>query len=178
MNINHGDSSVNQVYKIKKNFRYPFIATVALLFVLFALTLFTGQDWEKILLGVLFVISLIIAIETAERELTATENGLRIRKFFRTKNFVWAEMTHLGVVILRNKAYFLLTTTKGFYILTNLLQDHARLIRHLADKMEGDRVEVEVRNYLEAPIERTSLIVLTWIALVIIVAIILTKLIK
>ncbi len=169
---------MNQVYKIKKTFRYPFIAAVALLFVLFALSFATGALWEKILVGVIFGISLMIAIEASERTFTALENGLRIRKFFRTKNFAWAEITHLGVVILRNKAYFLLTTTKGFYILTNLLQDHTQLIRYLADKIENERVEVEVRNYLEAPIARTSLIVLTWIALIILVAIILTKLIK
>jgi hypothetical protein len=169
---------VNPVYKIKKNFRYPFIATVASLFVLFVVCLVTGALWEKVLVGVLFLVSLVIAIEASERQFTALESGLQIRKFFRTKNFAWAEITHLGLVVLRNKVYFLLTTTKGFYILTNLLQDHTLLIRYLADKIENERVEVEVRNYLEAPIERTSLVVMTWIALFIVVAIILTKVIK
>jgi hypothetical protein len=169
---------VNQVYKIKKAFRVPFIITVALLFVLLALSLFKGQPWEKIILAVLFVITLLIAIEASEREFAVSENGLRIRKFFRTKDFRWAEITHLGIVIMRNKAYFLLTTTKGFYLFSNLLQDHTLLIRYLADKLEDEKVEVEVKNYLGDPIERTSLIVLTWIALIIIAAIILTKLIN
>jgi len=79
---------------------------------------------------------------------------------------------------MRNKAYFLLTTTKGFYLFSNLLQDHTLLIRNLADQLGDEKVEAEVRSYLDAPIERTSLIVLTWIALVMIVAIILTKLIN
>lgn len=169
---------MHQVYKIKKTFRVPFAAAVALLFVLLLLSLFGGESWEKILLAALFVITLVIAIETSEREFAVSENGLRIRKFFRAKNFTWAEITHLGIVIMRNKAYFLLTTTKGFYVFSNLLQDHALLIRYLADKLETEKVEAEIKNYLEAPIERTSLIVLTWIALIIIVAIILTKLIK
>jgi hypothetical protein len=169
---------VNQVYKIKKAFRVPFIITVALLFVLLALSLFRGQPWEKIILAVLFVITLLIAMEASEREFAVSENGLRIRKFFRTKDFRWAEITHLGIVIMRNKAYFLLTTTKGFYLFSNLLQDHTLLIRYLADKLEDEKVEVEVKNYLGDPIERTSLIVLTWIALIIIAAIILTKLIN
>ena len=151
---------------------------VALLFVLLALSLFSGQPWEKILLAVLSIITLAIVVEASEREFALSENGLRIRKFFRTKNFTWLEITHLGIVIMRNKAYFLLTTTKGFYLFSNLLQDHTLLIRNLADKLGDEKVEAEVRNYLDAPIERTSLIVLTWIALVMIVAIILTKLIK
>jgi len=120
---------------------------------------------------------MVIAIEAYERAFTASENGLRIKKFFRIKNFTWAEITHLGVVIMRNKAYFLLTTTKGFYMFSNLLQDHTRLIRYLAEKLEDEKVEVEIKNYLANPIERTSLIILTWIVLIVIVAIILTKLV-
>lgn len=169
---------MSQVFKIKKTFRVPFIIAVALLFVLLALSLFSGQPWEQILIAALCLVTLLIAIEIFEREFAVSENGLRIKKFFRTKIFTWAEITHLGVVIMRNKAYFLLTTTKGFYMLSNLLQDHALLIRHLADKLGEEKVEAEVKSYLENPIERTSLVVLTWIALIIIVAIILTKLIK
>lgn len=169
---------MNQVFKIKKAFRIPFISAVTLLFVLLALSLFDGQIWEQILIAAICVVTLVIAIETREREFTVFENGLRIKKFFRTKDFTWAEITHLGVVIMRNKAYFLLTTTKGFYVFSNLLQNHTLLIRHLADKLGEEKVEAEVKSYLEDPVERTSLVVLTWIALIIIVAIILTKLIK
>ncbi|PKN17718.1 MAG: hypothetical protein CVU71_14910 [Deltaproteobacteria bacterium HGW-Deltaproteobacteria-6] len=169
---------MNQVYKIKKAFRVPFLIAVALLFVLLTLSFFIGQPWEKMLLAVLSVITLVIAVEASEREFAISENGLRIRKFFRTKNFTWSEITHLGIVVIRNKAYFLLTTTKGFYLFSNLLQDHTLLIRSLADKLGDEKVETEVRSYLETPIERTSMIILTWIALGIIVAIILTKLIK
>lgn len=168
---------MNQVYKIKKQFIVPFMIAVALLFVLWALSLFSGQTWEKIILAVLCVTTMVIAIEAYEREFTASEDGLRIKKFFRIKNFTWAEITHLGVVIMRNKAYFLLTTTRGFYMFSNLLQDHTRLIRYLAEKLGDEKVEVEIKNYLGNPIERTSLIVLTWIALMMIVAIILTKLV-
>lgn len=167
---------MNRIYKIKKAFTFPFIAAVILLGVLLVLSLFSGQSWERVILAVLFVVSAVVAVEAYERTFSVSEDGLRIRKFFRIKNFSWVEITHLGVVVMRNKAYFLLTTTKGFYIFSNLLQDHALLIRQLTEKLENERVEVEVKTYLESPVERTSLIVLTWIALIIIVAIILTKL--
>ena len=100
---------------------------------------------------------------------------MQIRKFFRTKNFAWAEITHLGTVLLRNKAYFLLTTTKGFYIFSNLLQDHTLLLQALAEKLGGEKVDAEVKSYIEAPRERTSLVVLTWVSLVILVALLLTR---
>lgn len=167
---------MNQVFKVKRAFLAPFIITVALLFALLVMSFFIGQLWEIMLLAVLCFITAIIAIEAFEREFAVSEDGLRIKKFFRTKKFSWLEITHLGIVIMRRKAYFLLTTTRGFYIFSNLLQDHAVLIRHLADRLENEKVEVEVKNYLENPIERTSLIVFTWIVVIIVGVIILTKL--
>lgn len=169
---------MGQVFKIKKTFRVPFIIAVAFLFVLLALSLFNGQPWEQILIAAICLVTLVIAIEACERKFAVSENGLRIKKFFRTKDLTWADITHLGVVIMRNKAYFLLTTTKGFYLFSNLLQNHTLLISHLAGKLSDEKVEAEVKSYLENPIERTSLVVLTWVALIIIVAIILTKLIS
>ena len=169
---------MEQVYKIQKAFIIPFLTVVVLLFVLMVLSLFGGESREKILLASLFIITAMISIEALEREVAVSENGLRIRKFFRTKKFTWVEITHLGVVIIRNKAYFLLTTTKGFYILSNLLENHTKLIQFLTEKLGDEKVEVEVKNYLEHPVRRTSLIVLTWVIVLIIAAIIVTGLLK
>jgi hypothetical protein len=166
---------MTQVYKIRKAFRFPFMAVTVLLFSLFLTGMASGEFWERILTGALFAAALVVAIEASEREFRTSETGLQIRKFFRTKNFVWAEITHLGTVLLRNKAYFLLTTTKGFYIFSNLLQDHTLLLQALAEKLGEEKVEAEIKQYIETPRERTSLIVLTWVALIILVAILLTR---
>ncbi|HPC85826.1 MAG TPA: hypothetical protein P5238_08180 [Smithellaceae bacterium] len=166
---------MNPVYKIRKAFRYPFVTLTVLLFVLFLTGLVRGENWEKILTGALFAVALIVAVESSEREFGISENGLRIRKFFRTKHFTWSEITHLGTVILRSKAYFLLTTTKGFYLFSNLLQDHTLLLGQLAEKLGEEKVETEIRNYIGAPKERTSLVVLTWVALILLIAVVLTR---
>ena len=167
---------MQNIYKIKRAFLIPFSGTIVLLFLLFGLTLFTGQAWEKIILAVLCVIILAIGVEAKRREIIVNEEGLKIKKFFRVKNFTWLEITHLAIVVMRNKAYFLLTTTKGFYIFSNLLENHAALIRFLLDKLGQEKVEVEVTNYLEHPIERLSLIVMSWVAVIVISIIILLKL--
>ena len=166
---------MNAVYKIRKAFRYPFVTLTVLLFVLFLTGLARGECWEKILTGALFAAALVVAVESSEREFGISENGLRIRKFFRTRHFTWAEITHLGTVLLRNKAYFLLTTTKGFYIFSNLLQDHTLLLQALAEKLGEEKVEAEIKHYIENPRERKSFVVLTWVALIILVAILLTR---
>jgi hypothetical protein len=166
------------IFKIKQAFLVPFNTIVVLLFFLLLLSLFRGQMWEKIVLAVSFASTLMIAIEATKRKIIITNEGLKIEKFFRTKEFVWTEITHLDVVNLRNKIYFLLTTTKGFYFFSNLLENHALLIRSLVDKLGNERVEMEVKNYLDHPVERRSLIVMCWFAVLISTAFIILKLIS
>ena len=164
------------VFKIRRAFLVPFITIVVLLFLLFLISLFRGELWEKIILAVSFASTLLIAIEATRRKIVVTDEGLKIEKFFRTKEFVWTKITNLAIVNLSNKIYFLLTTTKGFYFFSNLLENHALLIRSLVDKLDDERVEIEVKNYLDHPVERLSLIVMCWFAVFISVAFIILKL--
>lgn len=163
-------------FKIRRSFLLPFLAIILLLYILFLLSLFKGETWEKIILAVSFVSTLLVGIEATEREIITTKESLKIKKFFRTKEFTWPEITHLAIVNLRNKVYFLLTTTKGFNFFSNLLENHALLIRVLVDKLGEEKVEAEVRNYLDHPVERRSLIVTCWFAALIIIALIILKL--
>ena len=167
---------MQSIYKIKRAFLVPFSVLVFLLFVLLVLSLIAGQTWEKIILAVIFISSLAIGVEAARREILVNEEGLTLKKFFRMKNFTWMEITHLGVVVMKNKAYFLLTTTNGFHIFSNLFGKHTSLIRFLRDKLGQEKAEVEVTNYLEHPMERLSLIVMSWVAVIIISIIIALKL--
>lgn len=164
------------IFKIKKAFVVPFIMIVVLLFLLLLLSLFDSQPWEKIFLAFSFTATLLVGIEAAQREIIVTRESLNIKKFFRSKNFSWPEITQLAVVELRNKVYFLLTTTKGFYFFSNMYENHPLLIRSIVDSLEPEKVEVEVRNYLERPLERHSLIIICWITAIIIAAFIILKL--
>lgn len=166
------------IFKIKKAFLIPFNAIVVLLFLLLLISLFKGQMLEKFILAVSFVITLFIDVEAMKRKITVTDKVLRIEKFFRTKEVTWEEITQLGVVSLRNKIYFILTTIKGFYFFSNLLENHALLIHTIADKLDNERVEIEVKNYLENPIEQRSLIVICWLGVLISTAFIILKLLS
>lgn len=165
-------------FKVKKAFLIPFIIIVVLLFLLLLLSLFKGQTLEKFLLAVTFVVTLFIAVESTKRKVTIINGGIKIEKFFRVKEFTWAEITQLGVVILRKKVYFILTTIKGFYFFSNLLENHALLIRAIVDKLDNERVEIEIKNYLENPIEQHSLIVTCWFGVLISAAFIILKLLS
>jgi hypothetical protein len=164
------------IFKTTRAFLTPFLGIVALLGVLFILSLYKGQAGEKAVLAISFFGALLVGIEAAERNIMVTKDGLKIKKFFRTKDFIWPEITHLGVVDLRNKTYFLLTTTKGFYFFSNMFENHALLVRSIMDKLGDEKVEVEVKNYLDHPSERHSLIVICRVIVLIIIAFIILKL--
>jgi len=163
------------VYKIRRAFLIPIIAIVVLLFLLFLISLFNSRIGEIIVLAILFFASLTIGIEMTKREIVINDQGLKIKKAFRCKEFGWAEITHLGVVVLKKKVYFLLTTTKGFHIFSNLLENHALLICSLMNRLGEEKVEVEVKNYLDHPLERLSMIVMSWVAVLVIIAVIILK---
>lgn len=164
------------IFKIRKAFLVPFTAIVALLCLLLLLSLLKGQPLEKTILAVSFAGTLLVGIEAAERKISLTPDGLKIKKFFRTKDLTWPEITHLGVFNLNKKAYFLLTTTKGFYFFSNMYENHALLIRSIVNKLDAERVEAEVKNYLENPLEWRSVIVINWVVVLIIIAFIIQKL--
>ena len=167
---------MQNIYKVKKAFVIPFSIIVVLLYILFGLSLIKGQLWERIILAALCISSLAIGVEAIRREILVNEESLTLKKFFRAKNFTWTEITHLAVVVMKNKAYFLLTTTKGFYFFSNLIENHVALIQFLRDKLDPEKVEVEVINYLENPTSRRSLIVMSWVAVMATSAIIILKL--
>jgi hypothetical protein len=166
---------MQDIYKIKRAFIIPLITIVTLLFLLFLISIFKGQMWENIILFLMFFISLLVGIETFRREIIINNNELTIKKFFRSKKFTWTEITQLAVVALRKKVYFLLTTTKGFYIFSNLYENHPLLISALVNRLGDEKVEIEVKNYLNNPVERLSLIVMSWIAVLVIGAIVILK---
>ena len=163
------------VYKVRRAFLIPLIAIVVLLFLLFLISLFNRQSWEIIVLAIIFFGSLFAGVYMVKKEIVVNDQGLKIKKVFSGKEFGWTEITHLGVVVLKKKVYFLLTTTKGFYIFSNLIENHALLVRSLIDRLGEEKVEVEVKKYLDHPLERLALIVMSWVAVVVIVATIILR---
>ncbi len=165
-----------RVYKIRRAFLVPLFAIVVLLFSLLVFSLIKNSGkLEIIVVPILFLASLAALIDMIKRKIIISDQGLKIINIFRIKEFGWSEITHLAVVVLKKKIYFLLTTTKGFYIFSNLFEDHAQLVRSLIEKIGEERVEMEVKAYLDHPVERLALIVMSWVAAGIIIGTVFLK---
>jgi hypothetical protein len=164
-------------YKIRKSFLIPLGLNAVLLLVLLLLSLFVkGAPTEKVILFAFFLPTALIGLEAYSRRVTALEDGIMIKKFFREKIFQWQDITHVGVMVMRRKIYFLMTTTKGFHVLSNAYDHYPDLLRHLEDHLGPEKVTEDVRQQMQDPISNRSDIIAAWFAATVILGMIILKL--
>ena len=165
------------VYRIRRSFLVPFFVDFILLFFLLLLSYFlSGSKLERILLTAIFVPVLYVLLESSFRMVQTGDQGIMIRKFMRKKELRWEDITHIGALILRKRVYILLTTVKGFYILSNAYEKFSTLVSELVGHMDSEKVEEEVRKQIEHPAKNMSDIIMTWFTAVVLAGIIITKL--
>ncbi len=165
------------VYRIRRSFLFPFFVDFILLFFLLLLSYFLGgSKLERISLTAIFIPVLCVLFESSFRIVQTGNQGIMIRKFMRKKELRWEEITYIGALILRKRVYLLLTTVKGFYILSNSYEKFSTLVSDLVGRMDNEKVEEEVRKQIEHPAKNMSDIIMTWFTAVVLAGIIITKL--
>jgi len=166
------------IYKIRRSFLISFSIDFFLLLFLLTLSFYQGgsSHLEKIALAVIFIPVFGVFFESLSRRVVTGERGIMIRKFLRNKELRWEDITHVGALILRKRVYLLLTTVKGFYIISNAYEKFSTLVREVADHMDKEKVEEEVRNQIEHPVKNISDIVMAWFTALILIGIISVKL--
>ena len=165
------------VFKIKRALAIPLALDTILLLVLLLIVLFRGgSSLEVGILCVAFLLLLLISLEMLLREIRTNESGIRIKKILRKKEFFWGDITHVGVLALNKKTYLVLTTTKGFHVVSNAYDDFVQFVRVVLGHVEKDRIEENVADLIEHPVKRVSDIVLSWVVFAVVAGIILIKL--
>jgi hypothetical protein len=110
------------------------------------------------------------------RKVKTGDQGMMIVKLMRKKELSWQDITHIGAVILRKKVYLLLTTVKGFYILSYAYENFSSLVRDIVERVETEKVEEDVRKQVDHPVKNISDIIMTWLTVMILIGIISVKL--
>jgi hypothetical protein len=165
------------IYSIRRSFIIPYSIVVFLFIVLLLLSLFwKGYQLERVLLAVLIMPVLYVFLESLFRRVKTGDQGIMIVKLLRKKELSWQDITHIGAVILRKKVYLLLTTVKGFYILSYAYENFPTLVRDIVDHMDKEKVEDDVRKQVEHPVKNVSDIIMTWFTALILIGIIMMKL--
>lgn len=148
-----------------------------LLFCLFLMSLvMKGDKMEKAVLMIFFLPSLLLFLECLLRRVTVGEEGLVIRKLGRDKALAWEDITRVGYLILHRKVYLLLTTVKGFFVISNAFDRFPVLVEDLVAHVEPDRVEQDVRSQAGRSLKGGANIAAAWVAALLMMAMILVKL--
>ncbi len=174
---NSGQRTDAPSFGIRKAFLIPLALVAVLLAILLVVVLITGGGlWDGILLSVILILLVLVLWEAKSRRVSLGGDGIRLRKFGRTKEVAWDRVSHVGVLVLRNKVYLLLTTAKGFFIFSNAYERFPSLIREVVAHADPQTVEEEVRSHMEAPQANWGIVFAAWLAVLVVAGIIFMKL--
>ena len=163
-------------HTIRKAFLIPLGVDAFLLLSLLVLSLLPqGSATERLVFTLLFLPCLYLFIESLLRRVTVDETGIRIRKLWREKAVSWDEITHVGCLNLHRKVYVLLTTLKGFFIVSNSLDGFSALVEEIVGRVDPEKVEEEVRLQMGRSLSGVAHIVLAWVAVALMIGILLIK---
>ena len=135
-----------------------------------------GDTAEKLVLALFFVPALALFLASYRRRVGVVEGGLVIRRFWSDKALVWDEITHVGCLTLRRKVYLLLTTVKGFFIVSSILERFPALAEAIVVHVGSARVDEDCRLLAGHAVTGTAPIAPAWIAAAALIGIILLKL--
>ena len=155
------------IYRIRTSFLIPLGVDAALLMALLVLSYaVNGSSTEKAVLTLLLITALLAAVEAFKRIVAIGEEGFIVKKFFKSKEIAWRDITHIGCLRVRSRCYILLTTTKGFIILSNAYDQFPRMIADLIGHIPPDSIEIEdeARAQIQNPSRNLSDLIAAWIA--------------
>ena len=163
-------------YRIKKAFLIALSVVTFLLFLLFLFSFFLkGSSVEKFVLTMIFIAVALILLEAVSRKVLTGNHGVLIKKFLKEKELNWGDITQVGMIVFRKRVYLLLTTTKGFHILSNSYDGFPGLLREIVDHVDKEKIDEEVRSQIESPIRKISDVVSIWITAAVLIVIIVIK---
>jgi len=124
----------------------------------------------------MFVPLLYVVVEVIVREVSIDKEGMRVKKLLRCKTLNWGEISNIDTIVLRKKVYLTVTTAKGFFVISNSYGNFTKLVTDIIEQLSVDKVEARVRDVVSTPIRKIADIVGAWLAAILLVAIIYTKL--
>jgi hypothetical protein len=164
------------VYRIRRAFLIPLGVDTVLLFCLFVISLMPqGSATERLVFAFFFFPSGYLFLECLFRRVMLDDEGIVLRRLWRKKRVPWEDITHVGGLSIRKKIYILLTTVKGFFIVSNAYEGFPDLTEGIVSHVDPTKVEEEVHLQAGRSPLGVPHIVMAWIAAVFMIGIILIK---
>lgn len=172
----------HRAYRIKKALIIPLGVVLFLLVFLFIFTIgTTGERLETGLFAALTLPAAYLFLESLYRAVAISEEAITVVKLFGRKKITWNSITHVGGLTIKNKAWILLTTTHGLYIISNVYDRFSSIAHDIAARMESDRpdmpdiIEEPFRQLMREPPSGNASVGMAWSAAGVLVGIALLK---
>jgi len=154
----------------------PLVLNAALVSVLLLFSLFgKGSTVETFFLTLLLVLLVLVVLECFFREVTITPEGMVIKKLLRSKTLGWGDITDVGAMVLRKKVYLVLTTTKGFHIISNVYDHFTSLVQGVVRHVDAERIEDQVNALIENPVRKMADVISAWVGVVVLLGVFYVK---
>jgi hypothetical protein len=164
-------------YGVRKALLIPLGLDVVLLFGLLTnALLLKGDTAEKLVFALFFILTFALFLASYRRRVAVAEGGLAIRRFWGDAALSWGEITHVGCLTLHKKVYLLLTTVKGFFIVSSVLEGFPALAEEIVAYVGSEKVEEDCRLQAGHAVAGIANIASAWIAATAMIGIILLKL--
>lgn len=168
-----------RVYRIRRAFLIPLGIDALLLFCLLLISLLSqGSTTERLVFAFFFFPSGYLFLECFFRRVTVDDGGVALRRLWRGKSVPWDGITHIGGLSLHRKVYLLLTTIRGFFIVSNAYEGFSELTEEIVSHVDPARVEEEVRLQAGRSPSGIAHIAMAWIAAVFMAGIIMIKMLS
>jgi len=152
------------------------ISFVSLAVLLLRAWFFPALPGERGVVTAIFIVVAYLVLEVYSRRVSLGSHGIRISKLMRHRELGWNEITHLGALVMTTKVYLLLTTTKGFYILSNNYERFPDLLGHLVTYLDPERVGEEVNSLIDKQPQNSRPVRSAWLMTVVTMAIMVLRL--
>lgn len=166
-----------ETYKIKKSIVIPLAVSVfAVAGLILVSFLFTPLRGERLVMPVLFFIGLYIFLESFSHTVALKTEGIEVKKFLRKKEIAWEHITLIDSLVMGSKVYLLLTTKKGFHILSNNYERFTQLIGRFKENLGEERIDGRVIGFIEHPLINNKPVYSAWLMAIFMVAILVLRL--
>jgi hypothetical protein len=167
------------IYTIRRAFLIPLGIDALFLFCLLVISLLPqGSTTEQLVFAFFFFPSGYLFLDCFFRRVTVDDEGVALRRLWREKRVPWEGITHIGGLSLHKKVYLLLTTVRGFFIISNAYEGFSELTEEIVSHADPARVEEEVRRQVGCSPSGIAHIAMAWLAAVFMAGIILIKILS
>ena len=154
-------------FTIRRGFLIPLTILVIEVLILLGSCIILHQPLGKtIILGVMIVPILILLIECLFRQTIIDDNSITSRKFLRSKQLPFSEITAMETILIKKRAFITLSAGDDFLILSNAYADFPALATELSKHIPNEVISPETMEMIQNPPSKSTDIISCWLGVI------------